>query len=236
MDVEAVLAENKIRPSKRQDQHFLKDEEIIEYEIELAQLEKNDVVLEIGAGIGNITEKLAEKSRVIAIERDSRFMPFLERLANVDAINDDALRVMKNIQFNKVVANIPYAISQKLLIALLKHKWQIAVLIVQKEFARKLKKGKLAMLLEDCADVKIIGNVPANAFYPRGVTSSIIILEQRALMDEKFWNFLNKAYRNKNKDVKNIFPDCDETMARKKLHQLTLEELKNLFNRYRKTV
>ncbi len=231
MNVKRILAENNLRPDKMHDQYFLQDDEIIDYEIKLAELEKSDTVLEIGAGIGNVTEKIAKKAKVMAIERDRRFVPFLEKLSNVEIINANALTVIKNIHFNKVIANIPYAISQPLLLELLKKEWQIAVLIVQKEFAQKLKKNKLGIILDDCADVKIIGGVPADAFYPRGVASSIVVLRQKAVMDEKFWDFLNKVYKNRNKDVKNVFPECDEAVAKKKVHQLTLNEFKNLYQK-----
>ncbi len=231
MDIKKILAETNLRPDKMQGQYFLQDDEIIEYEIKLAELERNDVVLEIGAGIGNVTEKIAKKSKVIAVERDKRFIPLLEKLQNTEIINDDALRVIKNLSFNKVISNIPYAISQKLLLELLKREWQIAVLMVQREFAKKLKNGKLAVLLNECAEMKIIGNIAADVFYPRGVASSIIVLRQKQLVDEKFWIFLNSAYRNKNKDVKNVFPGCDEAIARKKVHMLTSDELRSLYQR-----
>ncbi len=229
MDVKQVLTENKIWLRRASGQHFLIDEEILDYEIRLANLNKEDIVLEIGAGVGNVTEKIAKKAHVIAIERDRRFVPLLEKIKNADIVNKDALDVIKNIQFNKVIANIPYAISQKILLELLKKKWDVAVIIVQKEFAQKLKKDKLALLLHDCVDVKIIGGISAEAFYPRGAASSIVVLKQKALMDEKFWIFLNKAYRNRNKNISNVFPECDDKIAKKKIHQLMLEELRSLY-------
>jgi 16S rRNA (adenine1518-N6/adenine1519-N6)-dimethyltransferase len=231
MNVRQVLAENDIAPSRRQDQHFLVDEEILDYEIKLANLENDDIVLEIGAGIGNLTEKITKKAKVIAIESDRRFLPLLENLDNVEIINANALSVIRKLNFNKVISNIPYAISQSLLLTLLKTEWQVAVLVVQREFAKKLKNGKLAILLEDCADVKIIDGISADAFYPRGVASSIVVLKQKALMDDKFWGFLNRAYRSRNRDVKNVFPDCGEAVAKKKVHQLTSKELKSLYHK-----
>jgi len=232
MDVKEILIDHNIEPKRIWDQYFLIDKEIIEYEIGLAKLEKDDVVLEIGAGIGNVTEKIAEKSHVIAVERDSRFIPILEKLDNVEVIHNNALRVIKELKFNKVVSNIPYAISQKLIIELLKRKWELAVLVVQNEFAKKLKKDKLSAILSDCAEVKIIGNVPSSAFYPRGISSAIVVLKQKALLDEKFWYFLNKAFQNRNRNVKNVFPKCTETMAKRKIHQLTLEELKTIYTNF----
>ena len=98
MDVKRVLKDSGIYPDKKQDQYFLVDNEIIDYEIKLAKLEKSDVVLEIGAGPGNLTEKLAKKSRVIAVERDKRFVPLLEKIENVDIINADVMKVIKSLK------------------------------------------------------------------------------------------------------------------------------------------
>ncbi len=231
MDVKQVLEDYGIYPDKKQDQYFLVDNEIIDYEIKLAKLQKDDTVLEIGAGPGNLTEKLAEKARVIAVERDRRFVPLLEKIENAEIVNDDALKVIKKLKFNKVVSNIPYSLSQKLLLELLKKKWEIMVLVADKIFAEKLKKNKLGIVLSECADVRVIHGIPHSAFYPPAVPSSIIVLRQKALLDENFWLFLNRAFRSRNKNVKNVFPNCPEGMARKKIHQLSEKELKELYSK-----
>jgi 16S rRNA (adenine1518-N6/adenine1519-N6)-dimethyltransferase len=76
MDLRQTLHELGIRPDR--DQHFLEDDETLDFEIELAKLNKNDVALEIGAGPGNLTEKIAARAGVIAVESDKRFLQLLE--------------------------------------------------------------------------------------------------------------------------------------------------------------
>jgi 16S rRNA (adenine1518-N6/adenine1519-N6)-dimethyltransferase len=232
MNIQKFLSENRIVPNKKLDQYFLKNESVMEAEIKSADLSDNDVVLEIGAGFGNLAEKIAEKCRVIAVEVDKRFVKFLDKIKNVDVIDDNIINFLRdnNYKFNKIISNIPYSKSQDIVLELMKHKWDVAVLIVQKEFAEKmLGKEKLGLLMQDCAEAEIIRNVPADDFYPKAVESSIIKIRQKKLMDEKMWNFLKILYRNKNKNAKNAVKNCPEQLKNKKVHQLTLDEIKLLF-------
>ena len=229
MDEELIL-QHGIRIKKNLDQHFLADGDILEKEIELAELKKGDVVLDIGAGIGNLTRKIAEKCKVIAIEKDAQFIPLLQGLENATIIHADALSVLNDLQFNKIISNIPYSISQLLLLELLKHKWSVAVLIVQKEFAMKmLSKSKLAVLVNDCCDFEIEAFVPGTSFYPTAVDSALIKIRQKKLMDEKFWKFLSRVYMQKNRNVKNVVKNFPAELVGKKIHQLSLEDLKALY-------
>lgn len=223
---------------KSRDQFFLKNELILDEEVLLADLREGDAVLEVGAGTGNLTRKLAEKCHVIAIELDRRFFSFLDSISNAKIIYGNALDVLKTgrkrkeFRFNKIVSNIPYSISQKLMLEFLKHKWETAVLVVQKEFAYKLvEKSKLGMLLEDCADVEIAEIIPKEDFYPEAVDSALIVLKQKKPMDEGLWKFLETAYRSRNKNVSNVVENCPEDIAKKKVHQLSLEELKELYRK-----
>lgn len=230
MDVKEVLARENIEPNKYWDQFFLQNADILERETELAELKSSDIVLEIGAGPGNLTEKIAEKASVIAVEKDERFMEILGRTKNVRVICDDAARVIGTLTFNKVVSNIPYSISKKFVVELLKKKWEIAVLIVQKEFADKMMGGsKLALIIEDCAELEMAENIPAGNFYPPAVNSSLIVLRQKKTMDEGFWIFLTDIFRYKNKDAKNAVKNCPESLKKKKIQHLNLKEARELY-------
>jgi len=232
MNIQKFLSENNIYPSKELDQFFLKNESLMKEEVELADLSSKDVVLEIGAGFGNLTQKIAERCKVIAVEKDEKFIPFLKKIKNVIVVNDDIIHFLRNsnYKFNKIISNIPYSRSQDILIELLKHKFVVAVLIVQKEFAEKLEgKEKLSLLLEDCADVEIIKNVSSSDFYPKAVESSIVRIRQRKIMDNNLWNFLKNIYRNRNRNAK-IIENCPEELAKKKIHQLSIEEIKQIIN------
>ncbi len=231
MDVKKFLLENSFAPKHGMDQHFVTDEGVLEKEVELAELNKGDVVLEIGAGIGNLTEKIAARCAVIAIEKDARFIPFLSRIKNAEVVKGDALSIIKNLKFNKIISNIPYSLSQPLLLELMKCKWETAVLIVQKEFAKKIVSGsKLAVVVNDCCDFSIEYFVSGASFYPPSPDSAIILLRQKKPMDEKFWSFLSRIYTNRNRNVKNVVKNCPLKMAGKKVHQLSVEELKVIYN------
>ena len=210
-------------------QHFLSGSSILNEEVALARLKKGDVVLEIGAGPAYLTRKLAAKANVLAVEKDAKFIPVLQGMNNVQAFHEDALAFLKKDRsFNKVVSNIPYYISQPLLLALLKKKWEICVLLVQAEFAEKaLSHDKLGLLVQDCCDAEIAGFVPAEAFAPKGIDSAFLVLRQKKPMDKKLWAFLRRAYSMKNKNA-SALPGCPENLRVKKIHMLSLDELKEI--------
>ena len=229
MDVQALIKEYSLSVKRSLDQHFVIDEAILDKEIELAGLKKGDVALDVGAGIGNLTKRIAARCRAIAIERDAQFLPLLNTIENAEIIHGDALTAINRLAFNKIVSNIPYSISQPLLLELLKHKWDIAVLLVQKEFALKmLSKSKLAVLVNDCCFFNIDSFVPGGAFYPPTVDSALVTLKQKRLLDAAFWKFLSRIYMQKNRNVKNVVDAYPQDMARKKVHQLGAKELKTL--------
>ena len=225
-----------MQPNKRLDQFFLADESVINEEVEAAGLSEDDVVLEIGAGDGRLTRKIAEKCRVVAIEIDKKFMPQLKGIKNAEIICDDALKILRQkregkigIEFSKIVSNVPYSLSKKIILEILKHEWSIAVLVVQKEFAQKMTTGsKLSLIVEDCCDFEIIGYVSGGSFMPRAVDSALVRMKQKKTMDINFWNFLNKIY-HRNKNVKNVAGKCPEKYAKMKVHQLSLDEIKEIY-------
>jgi 16S rRNA (adenine1518-N6/adenine1519-N6)-dimethyltransferase len=219
-------------PNKKLDQYFLKNQKMLDLEVKSAELKNDDIVLEVGAGIGNLTERIAVHCKVIAIEKDGRFIDALKKIENAEIVHGDALRIIKNLKFNKIISNIPYSLSQKLILEFLKKEWSVAVIIVQKEFAIKMKENtKLGMLIQDCAVMEIIKEIPGDDFTPKAVDSTMIGLKQKKIMDEKFWKFLSRIYRQKNRNVKNVV-ECDEKYAKKKIHQLTLSELKEIYKNF----
>ena len=259
MDIQRILREYKIEPLRSRDQFFLADEAVLDCEVDSAGLTPEDAVLEIGAGVGNLTRKIAQHCRIVAIEEDRRFLPLLRKIENCDIIIGDALeileqwrkskterkaeRTLKSVKensinsfhpnsfcFNKIISNIPYALSQKLLIEILQHPWDTAVLCVQREFAEKLwKKEAIGVAVNDCCDSDIVKIVPADAFYPRAAESAIIILQQKSLLEPDFWSFLRLAYQKRNKDVVNVIKNAPPELRHKKVHQLSTEELKQLW-------
>ncbi|HHH78357.1 MAG TPA: hypothetical protein ENL18_03995, partial [Thermoplasmatales archaeon] len=121
-------------------QNFLVDGRIADRQIEYASLKDRDVVLEIGAGYGVLTKRIAAKAgKVVAVEMDSSLADTLEGIPNADVIRDDVLNVdLNSLKFNKVIANLPYQISSPVTFKLLDTTFELGVLMYQKEFAERL--------------------------------------------------------------------------------------------------
>jgi len=117
-ELKKLLKKYNLRPSRRLGQNFLVDEKVLRKIIEAAELSKNDIVLEIGPGIGNLTVKLAKRvKKVVAVEKDQRMIEILKEtlkdFKNVKIIKADILKFSPKIynlksKIYKVVANIPY--------------------------------------------------------------------------------------------------------------------------------
>lgn len=239
MDLVDFIKQAGIKPDKTKDQFFLIDFAVLDYEAELLKPTEKDVVMEIGAGFGSLTVRLAQRCRVLAVEIDSKLCEFLRRIKNTVAMNNDVIKILEEARrdgktgiFNKVVGNIPYSKSQDILLELLRHPWSLAVLCVQKEFANKIfdKKEKLHFLVNDCCDVKVVMNVPAEKFYPVAVDSTIITLKQNKIMDKSYWKFLQRLFRARNKNIGNVFPNAPARYRSKKTGQLAEKEMKEVFN------
>ncbi len=169
------------------------DRELLERLVEYADVRSSDIILEIGAGIGTLTSLLAEKARtgtVLALELDPALAELLRRRfhqrTNVRVIEGDIL-CQRHLTYQKVVANPPYSISQPLLSALLRWRFENAVLTLQREFAEKLvagpgeaQYGQLSVLAGYSKDVEFMEKVPRSAFYPQPKVESVVVrIQQR---------------------------------------------------------
>ena len=186
---------------KRFGQNFLIDEHVLEKIIDSSGITKDDFILEIGPGIGTMTQYLAESAgQVVAVEIDKNLLPILdETLAeydNVTIINDDILKVDINKIVEernggrpiKVVANLPYYITTPIIMGLFeKHVPLLSVTVmVQKEVADRMQVGPgtkdygaLSLAVQYYAEPYIVANVPPNCFIPRpGVGSAVIRLNR----------------------------------------------------------
>ncbi len=184
---------------KKFGQNFLIDPHVLDKIIAAAGVTKDDCVLEIGPGIGTMTQYLAESARhVVAVEIDSNLIPILnETLSdynNVTVIHGDILKVDVNQiieQYNegrpiKVVANLPYYITTPIIMGLFENKVPIdnITVMVQKEVADRMQVGPgskdygaLSLAVQYYAEPYIVANVPPNCFMPRpGVGSAVIRL------------------------------------------------------------
>jgi 16S rRNA (adenine1518-N6/adenine1519-N6)-dimethyltransferase len=188
---------------KRIGQNFLVDRDVLSRIADYAELNPTDRILEIGAGTGNLTEVLSRRAgRVYAVEVDSGLAAGLRgRFANVEVISGDALKV-ELPDYNKVVSNLPYQISSKITYRLLSKPFGLAVLMYQREFAKRLialpgtaEYGRLSMVAGHYARVEILESVSRTAFRPNPqVGSAIVRLRPRQdRLDVNHENFMRLA-------------------------------------------
>ena len=203
---------------------MLIDDLVLHHIITYACIQESDVILEIGAGTGVLTEKLAEHAcKVIAIESDASMARSLIRRFKdtgagvVEVVHGDALKIeFSQFARFKVVSNLPYSISSKITFKLLKHPFEEAILMYQYEFARRLAAshgskdyGKLSICVQYLADVELLEIVPPTAFSPQpGVRSAIVRLVPRTpkyeVADRNFFSgFLTAVFSQRRKKLKN---------------------------------
>lgn len=182
---------------KRFGQNFLIDAHVLEKIVSAAGITKDDCVLEIGPGIGTMTQYLAESAgQVIAVEIDANLLPILtdtlKDYSNVKVINQDILKVDINElvkEYNngrpiKVVANLPYYITTPIIMGLFESNVPIdnITVMVQKEVADRMQVGPgskdygaLSLAVQYYASPYIVANVPPNCFIPRPNVGSAVI-------------------------------------------------------------
>lgn len=182
---------------KRYGQNFLVDEHVLDKIISSADVSEDDFVIEIGPGIGTMTQYLAESAwKVLAIEIDKELIPILgetlKEYDNVSVLNADVMKCdlgkiieEKSEGHNvKVVANLPYYITTPIIMYLLENKLPIKsiTVMVQKEVADRMQcgpgskeYGALSLAVQYYADAYIAANVPPNCFMPRPKVGSAVI-------------------------------------------------------------
>lgn len=185
------------RFSKSLGQNFLIDENIILKIIEGSEINKNDVIIEVGPGIGTLTQYLAEMSKkVLAIEIDKSLIPVLdetlESYDNVEVINSDVLELdLKKLVSDKfpgkkvkVVANLPYYVTTPIIMKFLEEEVPVKdiVVMVQKEVADRLKAkpktkdyGSLSVAVQYYSQPEIVTRVPRSVFIPNPNVESTVI-------------------------------------------------------------
>ena len=182
---------------KRFGQNFLIDSHVLDKIVNAAGITQEDCVLEIGPGIGTMTQYLAEHAgRVVAVEIDANLLPILadtlKDYSNVTVINEDILKVDMNRlvkEYNqgrpiKVVANLPYYITTPIIMGLFEKKVPLdsITVMVQKEVAERMQVGPgtkdygaLSLAVQYYASPYIVANVPPNCFIPRPNVGSAVI-------------------------------------------------------------
>ena len=250
----AVLQKYNFNFQKKFGQNFLIDTHVLERIIESAGINKEDFVLEIGPGIGTMTQYLCEAAReVVAVEIDDHLIPILQdtlsEYDNVTVLNDDILKV--NIaelaeQHNggkpiKVVANLPYYITTPIIMGLFESHVPIdsITVMVQKEVADRMQVGPgtkdygaLSLAVQFYARPEIVANVPPNCFMPRpNVGSAVIRLTRHSevpvqVNDEKLmFKIIRASFNQRRKTLANGLNNSPEIHLPKEIIQESIEEL-----------
>ena len=183
-EVKAVLQSMGKRPTKRLGQNFLLDDSIVRRQVGFADLGPEDTVLEIGPGIGNLTDELLKTgAKVVAVEQDAEFCRFLTKRfgSRIQLVQADAVKAFLP-GFDKVVSNLPYQISSPITFKLLEIGFDVAVLMLQREFAERMiakagtdEYGRLSVGVYYRANCEIVLNVPRHAFWPQPKVDSCIV-------------------------------------------------------------
>lgn len=220
---QALMKKYGIKPNKSLGQNFLVDEDVLAKIIETSAVEKEDVVLEIGPGLGVLTCKLAEKAKkVIAVEKDSKLCGALvDKVVpypNVQVINEDILKYLDKFteEKYKVVANIPYYLTSQLIRRLLEKENQPEeiVLLIQKEVAERIcaKPGKMSILsiaVQIYGESEIIAEVSKDRFWPAPEVDSAILKISNIRKDrfdmekEHFFEIVKAGFHTKRKTLLN---------------------------------
>ena len=239
---------------KKFGQNFLIDSNVLESIIRGAEITKDDFVLEIGPGIGTMTQYLCEAARqVVAVEIDKMLIPILEdtlsEYDNVEVINQDVLKVdikslaeeKNNGKPIKVVANLPYYITTPIIMGLFESGVPIdsITIMVQKEVADRMQTGPgskdygaLSLAVQFYATAKVILNVSATCFMPRpNVDSAVIKLTRHKeptvnVADEKLmFKIIRASFNQRRKTLANGLNNAPDIHLSKEVIQESIEEL-----------
>ncbi|WP_461810310.1 16S rRNA (adenine(1518)-N(6)/adenine(1519)-N(6))-dimethyltransferase RsmA [Faecalimonas sp.] len=249
-----ILQKYQFSFQKKFGQNFLIDTHVLDKIISSAEITKNDFVLEIGPGIGTMTQYLASAAReVVAVEIDKALIPILSdtlsEFDNVTVINDDVLKVdiralaqeRNNGKPIKVVANLPYYITTPIIMGLFESNVPIAsiTIMVQKEVADRMQVGPgtkdygaLSLAVQYYAKPYIVANVPPNCFMPRPkVASAVIRLERHteapvAVIDEKLmFKIIRASFNQRRKTLANGLNNSPEINLPKEIITEAIETL-----------
>ncbi len=249
-----VLQKYNFNFQKKFGQNFLIDTSVLDRIIDAAEITKEDCVLEIGPGIGTMTQYLAERAgEVVAVEIDKNLIPILEDTLsaydNVTVINDDILKVDVNKIVEeknggrpiKVVANLPYYITTPIIMGLFENHVPLKsiTIMVQKEVADRMQVGPgtkdygaLSLAVQYYASPKIVANVPPNCFIPRpNVGSAVIRLTRyeeppvKVEDEKKMFAIIRASFNQRRKTLVNGLGNASELPVSKERVAEVLEQM-----------
>lgn len=226
---------------KRFGQHFLNSSSIAKSIVSEAKITKNDIVFELGTGLGILTPLLCEKAnKVISMDVDKQLIEDAKsdfsKIHNLILKSGDGFK--NNDHFTIFVSNLPYSKSKEAIEWLAESSFSHGVIMVQKEFAEKLlakssKKRKAISVIADHAfEISIISHVSKNNFSPPPKVDSVILkIVKKNIMKKDLIQTINKIFSYRRKTVKNILKQFNkETVIDKRVDDLSGDEIINLAN------
>lgn len=199
-------------------QHFLMDQNVLRRQLKYVSLSRDDIVLEIGTGTGQLTKLLVQQAQqVISIEIDRQFQRGLQsmeqRCHNLKILWGDAMKLEWPV-FNKVAANLPYKIALPLIFRILRCNFQVAVLMVQKRLARRLSAspgetsyGRVTVVVQRLANFRVLEVVKPHAFEPQPQVDSAMLFIKKihppflVNSEEYFKNLLDHLFLRRTKSL-----------------------------------
>ena len=244
-----IIKKYGFKMTKSLGQNFLINENILDNIIESANINNNDVVLEIGTGIGTLTQRLCEKAKkVIAVEIDKNLIPILnETLSdydNISIINKDILKTdineeLKNLSIHqkiKVVANLPYYITTPIIMKVLEDKVDVdcMVLMLQKEVADRMNAmpstkdyGSLSIAVQYYCDTSIVCKVPKSSFIPEPNVDSLVLklvvnVKRKVDIEDEdlFFKIVRGSFSKRRKTILNSLSNYEDLGDKEKIQKL----------------
>ena len=229
----SILNQHGITLNKNLGQNYLIDENKRNQIVNFGEIDEDDIILEIGPGIGTLTIELAKKAKkVIAIEQDGNICKILterlknEKIDNVELINDDALKT-DFPKFNKIISNLPYQISSPITFKFLDYDFDLAILMYQKEFADRMNGevgsknySRLSAMLYFKCNVDALTNVSSESFIPKPKIDSTVVKltpKENKIEDidfETYSNFTKPLFQHRNKKIRNALIDSRHIISR----------------------
>jgi len=224
-------------------QNFLKDKKILQKISNLAI--PNILIIEIGPGKGALTKYLSKKARVLAIEKDKKFKPYLKKIKNTKIVFADALEFLEKYiprSEYQIFGNLPYRIEKPIIhkVIKLKKQPQKAVFLIQKEVALPFKNNKkslFALTVEFFAKCNYLLTVSKKSFYPvPKVDGAVIEIKDfnfplphnlnREIIEKKFFEFLKIGFKSPRKKLINNLSDLDieKNILKEKFKYLKIKE------------
>ncbi len=236
---------NIYKAKKSLGQNFLVDSQVLKSIMAAADIQSSDTVLEIGAGLGVLTQALAEKAyKVVSAEIDQQLMPTLRKALgkfnNVELICADGLKLnLQNFPLGSLfIANLPYNIATAMILKILESgRFKRLVCLVQKEVAQKLCAkpnekafGSFSLVVQHFAKASIIRHVKPTSFLPQPkVNSSIVLLDtiSEAKTEEVLFNTIYQAFKHRRKTLKRnlLMADYEPDSILKVLEQIGVNEM-----------